>query len=472
MKLQEFQNILSTAGRILLKNQEELKNQPVLQSNDPVKIKEAINEPLPEATMDASLLLDEFRDHIMPFLNHNKEPRYGAYITGSGNLIGSVAEMIKGFYNQNGLKWNNSPITAELEQLVIKWTGEFVNLPEFNQGLLTSGGSMSNFLAIHLALAKKVPEREKEGLFSTQKLTIYCSDQTHSSIERSLVFLGIGRAQLRKISVNEKYEIIGEQLIKAIEKDISDGYKPLMLIGNAGTTNTGSIDNLQALADIAKSYNIWYHVDGAYGLPAINLPQLETNFKGIEQADSITINPHKWMYVPFEASCILTRKIPKAINFDPDYLMTENKGVRWESSEHTIELSKEFKALKVWFTLKNLGRKEIVRYIEQDIQLIDLLAQKLRQQPKVEVEPHHPLSILCFRWNDTSLTEEQNELINRKAVNLIESRGIIFITSTRLHGKTHLRVYYGNPERTEEDVQFMYEEILKTYKMAIEEIKD
>ncbi len=440
---------------------------PILKTNDPSEIKKVINSQLPQDAISLDALLDEFESQIAPYLNRNTSPKYAAYITGSGNDIGPIAEFIKGFYNQNALKWNNSPIANELEQLVIQWVADFIKLPEYNKGFITSGGSMSNLMALHLALAKHFPEREYQGFYNQQPMTVYCSNQTHSSIERAMVFLGLGRDHLRKIDVNEHYRIDVSLLTAAIQKDINEGFRPLAIIANAGTTNTGSIDDLEAVGKIAQHYKVWYHIDGAYGLPARALPDHFDKFRGAELADSIIINPHKWMYVPFEASCVLLKTIPKAINFEPDYLYTENKGARHESSEHTIELSKEFKALKIWFTLKFYGAKQLSQFVENDIQLIHYLGEKLSSFEYIHVDKEHPLSIICFRWFDQSLSKEDNDNININALRVIESEGTIFITGTKLNGETFLRAYFGNPHRTKSDVDFMITEIMKIFKKVI-----
>jgi glutamate/tyrosine decarboxylase-like PLP-dependent enzyme len=467
MNLDELKSNLNLAWNLLEENHENQNDFPILKSNDPNEIRDSLNSQFPERELPYDNLLQEFEAQILPFLNKNTDVRFGAYITGSGNRISAIAEFIKGFFNQNGLKWNNSPIASELEQLVIQWIAQFVKLPQFNKGILTSGGSMSNLMALHFALAAKFPAREHEGFYSEKPFTVYCSDQTHSSIDRAMVFLGLGRNNLRKIKVNDSYQIDVLALREAIQKDINDGLQPLALVGNAGTTNTGSIDDLSALAEVAMEFELWYHVDGAYGLPAIRIDSLKNQFSGIEKADSIIINPHKWMYVTFEASCVLLKEIPQAIHFSPDYLFTEDPGVRWESSEHTIELSKEFRALKIWFTMKYYGAQKLTEFVEQDIDMTNYLSEQMSQVKNIEVEPHHPLSIVCFRWVNPDLSVEENEALNIQAVRLIESRGEIFITGTKLNGKTHLRVYYGNPERTKSDVDSMVSEIVAVFEELI-----
>jgi aromatic-L-amino-acid decarboxylase len=464
MDLLKLKRYLDKTWELLEKSEQE--GYQVLRTNDPSLVKGLLDFNLPLSNETFDQLIIDFENEILPSLNRNTAPAFGAYITGSGNRVAAIAEFIKAFYNQNGLKWNNSPIASELEQLVIQWIAEFCLLSDHKRGVITSGGSMSNLLGIHFALADKYPNRENEGLANAPTFTIYCSSQTHSSVDRAMVFLGLGRNQLRKIGVNEQFEIDLNALRVEIERDISLGNTPLMIIGNAGTTNTGSIDDLSGLADIASQFGLWYHVDGAYGLPARRISELTSEFEGIDKADSVVINPHKWMYVPFEASCILLRKIPQAIHFSPDYLFTENPGERWESSTHTIELSKEFRALKIWFTMKYFGVNKLTEFVRKDIAMTNHLSVRLSLIPNVVVEPHHPLSILCFRYQDDRNTDEENELINIAAIRMIESQGKIFITGTRLNGKTFLRVYYGNPERTKKDVESMVKIVAETIDRA------
>ena len=461
MKTDQVKANLDATWQLILRNLPEEQTQ-VLASNDPALVKQRINKVIPVVNSSFTETLADFEKEILPFLNHNPSPKFGAYITGSGNKVAAIAEFIKAYYNQNGLKWNNSPIASELEQLVIEWISTYCKVPDHHKGILTSGGSMSNLMAIHFAIASRFPERELKGIKSLPNLTIYCSDQTHSSIDRALVFLGLGRNCLRKIPSNETFQIDMENLKKTLEIDIANGFLPFMLIGNAGTTNTGSIDPLEDLGKISEYYQLWFHIDGAYGLPAIQIPELRNQFNGINKADSIIINPHKWMYVPFEASAVLLREIPEAIHFSPDYLFTENPGERWESSSHTIELSKEFRALKIWFTMKYFGVEQLTSFVKWDIELTAYLAGLLDSIPFIKVEPTHPLSILCFKYHNPQLSFHENELVNITAIREIESQGKIFITGTKLRNEHYLRVYFGNPERTKKDVEYMVKVIKKT----------
>ncbi|MBV7268697.1 pyridoxal phosphate-dependent decarboxylase family protein [Winogradskyella luteola] len=443
-------------------------NCEITHSKDLNKLINQINKQLPKRPLDYDSLINDFKHQIIPLLNQNTSPNYAAYITGSSTEIGAIAEFIKGYYNQNGLKWINSPITSELEKLVVKWISEFILLPNFNHGMLTTGGSMSNLLAIHFSLANAYPNREYNGIPS-DKIKVYSSDQTHSSVERAMVFLGLGRNSLVKISTDKSYKVNTEELEKRIKSDKASGYTPLIIIGNAGTTNTGAIDNLLELSKISNKYNTWFHIDGAYGLPAIRLKKLRARFHGASFADSITVNPHKWMYVPFEASCLLLKKIPIAINFTPDYLDDFSSEQRM-ISDQTIELTKEFRALKIWLTLKYYGADQISQFIENDIFLINYLSKKLKILDFVEIHPESELSILCFRFISENLNETQTERLNILSLKLIKENRSIFFTGTRLNNKVYMRIFFGNPNRKKKDVKFMLKKIIEVYNHSIKQI--
>jgi aromatic-L-amino-acid/L-tryptophan decarboxylase len=470
MNLIELEDSLSQLINVLKLDTDEYNNhsQPILKEARPSFIRNAINEKVPTDPMSSDQLLHDFKTRILPYVNRNTNPRFGGYITGAGNNAAVLAEFIKAYFNQNSLKWNCSPISCELEQLVISWISEFLILPEFKFGLLTSGGSMSNFLAIFYALMKRNIDIENAGLYDQKRKIVYCSNQTHNSIERGMVFLGLGLSNLRKIDVERDFRIKPIDLERKIESDKEAGFDPLMIIGNAGTTNTGSIDNLKELSTIAQRHKLWLHVDGAYGLPARRIPELTHMFDGVDMADSLSINPHKWMYVPFEAGCLLLKEEPFTHQNIPDYLFTQNPGTRWESSQYSIELTKEFRALKIWFTLKYYGSGILTDWIKHDIELANMLAEKLAQLPMIKVEKFHPLSIVCFRYEDPECSIERNEHVNIETIRNIESKGVIFLTGTKLHNRTYLRVFYGNQKRNVEDVDHMILEINNTFNEMVE----
>lgn len=469
MKLHELQRHLNEVISLLAKNEDDLKRGgKVLQSNSVQEVRGKLSESLPIKPLEFSTVLEDFSDKVLPFINHNTSPLYSAYITGSGSKIGAIAEFIKGYFNQNGLKWNNSPVAAEMEKLVIKWIADFLGLSNFHHGVLLSGGSMSNFMAIHFAITNALKNREQKGLMDTGPVAVYCSEEAHSSIERAMVFLGLGRQSLRKVPVDRECRIEVNQLAQVIKKDIEQNIKPIMIIGTAGTTNTGSVDDLLALGEMAKKYKLWYHVDGAYGIPAIRSPLYQKLFDGAHLADSVTINPHKWMYVPFEASCILVKEFPQAFTFSPNYLLTEGEEERWESSQHTVELSKEFRALKIWFTLKYYGADKISSFIEHDIYIKDVLLNLLDERPHFEVHPAAPLSIVCFRVVSPSLNKADLNDLNLEILRRTEKRGNIFLTGTSIKGTRYLRFCFIHPERKKEDLLFMINEI-ETVAKIVEE---
>ncbi len=437
---------------------EDCNNEKVLDLKDSHAVRASMDEVLPIHGTTIEQVFSKFENSIVPNLNRNTDKKYGAFITGSGTHISIVAEAVKARYNQNMLKWINSPAANELEAIVIDWIAEFLFARQIKYGMLTSGGSMSNFLALHFALSEHYPERATSGVGNHQ-FKIYCSTESHSSIPRAAVFLGLGRSCVSAIPVDEHQRIVVRELESTIKDDIEKGFTPLAVIGNAGTTNTGAIDSLTELGQIAQKYNAWFHVDGAYGLPAIRIERLKHKFDGVEMADSISINPHKWLFVNFESSAILLKEEPRDIHENPEYL-EDIVDTGNETAKHTIELTKEFRALKVWFTLKYFGVEKIVSFIENDIAMANYFSDQLKGTGSFETIKQE-LSIVCFRYYSTDCSDRQLDEINNALLKKITVEGKVFVTGTKLRGRSYLRIYFGNPNRTEVDVDEVVQVILE-----------
>ena len=448
-------NDLENLFRILKKHEEDVYSarKPVLNYSSPQTIKALVEGAWKNEGQPLKEILADFEQQVLPYCNFNPHPNYMAYITGGANPVGALAEYAKGFLNQNGLKWNSSPVSVALEELVCQWVGNFINYPH-KQGIITSGGSMSNYLALDLALSNRFPERKKKGIYGQHPFVVYVSEQGHSSIDRAMDKLGLGTDFLRKIPVNRNFEMIPGLLNEAMEKDVNLGLNPLAVVATVGTTNTGATDPVGSIAAIAKQYHTWLHVDGAYGAPAAALDNFHDTASELPQADSLAVNPHKWLYVPFEASMVLLKNEP-AIDPDlPDYLRDMQDG-RKDLSTHTIELSKEFRSLKIWMTLKYFGRQAMKDAIAHDITMTALLADKLQQETSYKILAPHPMSVLCFRYENRAYSAHQLEEFNQKIIQTTEQEGKVFLTGTRLYGKTALRICFINLFRTEEDVTYL-----------------
>lgn len=436
----------------------------VFPGKTPGEIQQLFDENLPDEGMDLSDLIEKVREDVISSATMNVGPHYYGYITGGGNQVAILAEMLSASLNQNNLKWHSSPISTEMEKLVIRWVSQFIGYSAGAAGAILDGGSTANFNCLAVARKNMAPAiLSDEGIYGMKPMTIYVSVEGHSSFDKAVDMLGIGLKYLKKIPVNDRFQIRPDLLEDQIEKDREAGLNPICIIGIAGTTNSGAVDDLSALADLAKKYGLWYHVDAAYGGPAAKLKSTAHLFKGMSRADSVVINPHKWLYVPFEAACILVKepeKLRKTFSLIPDYLKSnEGENGRTDLMEYQLPLTKSFKSLKVWMTLKAFGAKRLRETIRGDIENAGYLVSLIQKSDDFELMAPAPLSIVCFRYKPVSLDELKAEEFNQKLAHAIEQDGRIFLTATKIDGKTALRTCFINPRTTNKDVEWIPEVI-------------
>ncbi len=462
---QQFQQWIQQAGKLVSDFYKEHRDGKVFAGKTPEQVQILLEEPLPEDPQDVDDLLDEVGEKVFSTITNNIGPRFYGYITGGGNQVAVLAEMIKTSLNQNNLKWHSSPVSTELERLVMRWVADFIGYPTSSAGVLLSGGSVANFNC--LAVARKVKastDASDEGLYGSNPMTVYVSEEGHSSFDKAMDMLGLGKKYLRKIPVDDQMRIDPEQLERQVREDKNSGFNPICAIAVAGTTNTGSVDNLNAVADICEKYNLWYHVDAAYGGPAAKVEGVKQLFAGMDRADSVVIDPHKWMYVPFEAGGVLV-KDPKHLRETfstlPDYLKSDTTDEkRTDLMEYNLPLTKEFKALKVWMTLKAYGTRQIRSEISSDIQKAQYLVDLVQTNSKLELLAPAPLSIVCFRYNPDNMEDKTLNELNDRLINNIETDGRIFLTGTKILGKTALRVCFINHRTKKEDIDFLEKTVL------------
>ncbi len=457
---EELTSHIQKAGQIIRELYEEKLDRHVFPGKTPGEIQEIFDEPLPENGLEISELLKKVEEDVIGSATMNVGPHYYGYITGGGNQVAILAEMISAALNQNNLKWHSSPVSTELEKLVIKWVSQFIGYSEKAAGAILDGGSTANFNCLAVARKNMAPDNlSSDGMYGQKPMTIYVSEEGHSSFDKAVDVLGIGLNNLRKIPVDDQFQIRPDLLREQIQKDRKAGLHPICVIGIAGTTNTGAVDNLQELSDIAKEEKMWYHVDAAYGGPAAKLPSVRHLFGGIEEADSVVVNPHKWLYVPFEAACILVKepeKLRRTFSLIPDYLRSnEDEGERTDLMEYQLPLTKSFKSLKVWMTLKAFGANRLRDTIQGDIENAQYLRSLIEKSDDFEMLAPVPLSIACFRFAPAELSEDEVDELNRKLAHAIEQDGRIFLTATKIKGKTALRTCFINPRTTRKDVEWI-----------------
>ena len=425
------------------------------------------DEPLPEDGRPFEEVLAFVREHVMPFPMGNSHPRFFGFINATADPVGIFADFLAAGMNPNC--WGGDHAANHVETRVVAWLAAMLGYPDSAEGILVSGGSMANFTALAAARRAMTPGNVREdGLAGPDRprLTVYASDQVHSCVDKAVDLLGIGSRQLRKLESDADFRLSAASLAAAVAADREAGYLPAIVVGNAGTVNTGAIDPLDELADFCAAEKLWFHVDGAYGALATMVPELHPLFAGMERADSIAADPHKWLYVPYEAGATLVRepgRLSAAFRKFPEYLAADPAspfpGPAW-FAERGVELSRGFKALKVWMGLKTHGRRAYADQIASDVRLARFLAAEVDRRPDFERLADAVLSIANFRYRpaDRDLADAELDRVNRTIINRLVGEGSFFLAPTVLKGRTALRVSITNFRTREEDLIFLLDE--------------
>ncbi len=433
-----------------------VRDRPVWQPVPP-EAKTHFTQPMPLQPQGAQAVYDDFKTHVLPHSLGNIHPRFWGWVMGGGTPFGALAEMLAATMNPNVGGFEQGAVYVERQ--VLDWCKEMLGYPQEASGLLLSGGSMANLVALAVARnAKAAFDIAREGVSAAPRsLTFYGSVEMHSSLRRAIELLGLGSAALRRISVNSSYEIDGPALRQAISEDRKDGFHPCCVIGNAGTVNTGATDDLEELADICQGEDLWFHVDGAFGALAALAPDLRPLLRGMERADSLAFDLHKWMFVPYGAGCVLVRDAGlhhQTFSSPADYLTHAERGVAagpaW-FSEYGPELSREFRALKVWMSIKEHGLEKYGRLVRQNVEQARYLAELVTGHPDLELLAPVPLNIVCFRYTQRSLGDDQLNELNKELLILLQESGVAAPSSTVLGGRYALRVAITNHRSRRED---------------------
>jgi glutamate/tyrosine decarboxylase-like PLP-dependent enzyme len=325
---------------------------------------------------------------VMQLSRHNGHPRFFGYVASPATPIGAYADLIASALNANVTCWRSGPAATDIETMVVRWLGSLVNFDQNSRGLLTSGGSMANLIAIMTASRRQAGASiSNTGLWNSgSPLRLYASSEVHMSVPKAVDILGLGRDHVRKIQCDDQLRMNVDSLRESIVDDLSRGYRPFCVVGNAGTVATGAVDPLQEIASVAREYDLWFHIDGAYGAPAAVDPNKRDLFHGLDQADSLSLDPHKWLYVPVDVGCLLFRddEAFRAAfsNQDAEYIKTH--GYRDDEAfafwDYGVELSRRFRALKVWLTLRYYGTRRISAAIVDDMKLAAYLGQLIDEE--------------------------------------------------------------------------------------------
>ncbi|MFL6299257.1 MAG: pyridoxal phosphate-dependent decarboxylase family protein, partial [Terriglobales bacterium] len=375
--------------------------------------------------------------------------RFFGYVLGSGEPVGAIADLLASALNQNLTAWRSAPAAVTIERTVVSWLAQAIGCEGFT-GSLTGGGSSANLMGLAMARETKLPANES----GAQGGTIYASEEAHMSISKAVALLGLGRANLLLVPVDSEFRMRTEELAKMIQQDKAAGKRPIAVVATAGTVNTGAIDPLPDIADIANRENLWFHVDGAYGaLAAIAQPE---KFRGLALADSLSLDPHKWLYQPLDCGCLLFRDpaaARRAFSDAGDYakVMNTDPIEGFAFFDESMELSRRFRALKLWVSLRYHGLAAFRSAIQRDLDHAQLLAEKIKANPRLELLAPVGLSAVCFRVRGKD---------NAKILPRIIQRGRVYISNATIGGEFVLRACFVNHRTTPADVQLIVDEAL------------
>jgi glutamate/tyrosine decarboxylase-like PLP-dependent enzyme len=447
-----------------------LRDRPVWK-HAPPDVKIRFTGPPPKHPGIAAEIYQEYVDHILPYQIGNSHPRFWGWIAGSGTVMGMYADMLAA--STDAVSGAFSYMSNNyIEYQVIDWCKAMLGYPKTASGLLTSGCSASNLIA--LAVARNTMagfDLRKEGMQNApKKMTLYCSDEVHSSIQKAVELLGFGNDALRLIPVNEAMQIDIDSLESRIKTDRGAGYHPICIIGAAGTTNTAAVDDLNALADISAKEGCWFHIDGAFGAWAAIAPEYRHLVAGMERADSLAFDLHKWMYLQYPIGCILIRDADhhrQAFSLTPTYLAhgEGNRGltgvdVPW-LSDYGFELSRGFHALKAWMTIKEHGTARFGRLIRQNIEQAQYVARLVEAAPELELALPVSMNIANFRYICPGLSDEQLDHLNKQIELELQEEGIAVPSTVTIWGRKYLHIAITNHRSRKEDFDLLVREVIR-----------
>ena len=467
-----FRRHLHTVADLIADYLDGLEERRVVPEVRPGDVAALLPESPPEQGESIERILDDYRRIIEPHVTHWNHPGFLAYFSSTSSEPGILGEALAAALNSNAMLWQTSPAATELEERVCEWLRQLFGLPEGFHGHINDTASMASFLALGAARHRhgdpSVLEEGMAGRDDLPRLIVYASDQAHSSIDKAVVALGLGRRNLRRIESDESFRLRADVLEAAIREDLDAGHRPVAIVATAGTTSTTSVDPLSDLADVAARKGLWLHVDAAHAGAAAVSVRRRRSLAGWERGDSIVVNPHKWMSTPIDCSVLFVRRtedLKGAFSIVPEYLKTDPAGGSAAEGPTNlmdlgIQLGRRFRALKLWMVLRASGRSGLADQIERHCRLASELAKRIDEDPAFEVVAPVPFNTVCFRC--VAPDEGERDRFNRRLLESVNRVGPVYLSHTVLGGRYVLRVAIGNPRTRGRHVDGAWELIRRT----------
>jgi aromatic-L-amino-acid decarboxylase len=455
--LADFLDAFDRAARFIDEYYRDPSRYPVLSKSRPGDLRRALPAEAPEEPESFDAIFADFESIVMPGITHWNHPRFFAYFSISATPAAVVAEALVAALDVNAMLWRTSPAATELEEVVLDWLRQLLGLDDGLHGIVYDTASIAGFTALAAAreaLDLDIRGRGMAGRTDLAPLRVYVTEHTHSHIEKGAIALGLGRENVVKVSCDDGFAMRTDALEDAIASDLARGLRPMCIAATVGTTSTTSSDPVPAIAEIARRHGVWLHVDASYAGPAAIVPEFRSLLAGCEFADSIVVNPHKWLFVPIDLSVLYVRdmeNLRRAFSLVADFLETSEVGVR-NYMDYGLQLGRRFRALKLWFAIRHLGVKRMRELLRGHVALAQTFATWVEGADEWEVLAPHPLSVVCFRHRPNGLSADALDAHNLALVDRVNATGEAYLSTTKLRGAVVLRLAIGNERTTEADV--------------------
>jgi glutamate/tyrosine decarboxylase-like PLP-dependent enzyme len=456
---EQYRILASRAAELTADFLQQLPMAPAFPATTGEEVNEIFDRELPEKPLCEAAFDDLAR--VLEF-SRPPSPRFFGYVLGSGEPVGAIADLVASVLNQNVTSWRSGPAAATIERTVVRWLGEFIGCHGFS-GSLAGGGSSANLMGLALAREAKAPANED----GAKPVIIYASSEVHMSIPKAAALLGLGYHSIHYIGVDDRFRLKVDELERAIREDRTAGKRAIAIVGSAGTTATGSVDPLDDLAVVAAENDLWFHVDGAYGAFAASVAP--DKFRGLARADSLSLDAHKWLYQPLDCGCLLYRDptaAQRAFSHSGDYtkVLSSDPTEGFAFFEESIELSRRFRALKIWLSLRYHGVQAFRETIAEDLRLALHLASVIGEHEELELLAPVELSAVCFRYKSAGKSEDELNALNAEIVKRSQREGRVFFSNAVIYGKFALRACITNHRSTQRDVEEVVTEVMRLAK--------